>query len=71
MMSFGDMDKNPEKEYVITINGMVEDDIFVIRGKKQYTVALTEEEHRGIEKFFETLRKSKFDSITGMGVEKR
>lgn len=71
MMSFGDMEKNPEKEYVITINGMVEDDIFVIRGKKQYAVMLTEEEHKGIEKFFNALRKSKFDSITGMGVESR
>lgn len=73
MISFGDMNNRPEqklgKEYVITINGIVSDDIFTIRGKKQYTVNLTEEEHKGVEKFFNALRNTRFESITGMGVE--
>lgn len=71
LISFGDMNKKPEKEYVITINGMISDDILIIRGRKQYTVNLTEEELKGIEKFFTALRDTKFDSITGMGVEAR
>lgn len=69
MISFGDMNNRPGKEYIITINGVVSDDIFTVRGKKQYAVNLTEEEHKGIEKFFNALRSSHFESITGMGVE--
>ena len=73
MISFGDMNDKPKqkigKEYVITINGTVQENIFTIKGKKQYAVNLTEEEHKGIEKFFNALRSSHFESITGMGVE--
>ena len=73
VISFGDMNNKPEqktgKEYVITINGVVRDDIFVVKGKKKYAVNLTEEEHKGIEKFFSALSTSHFESITGMGVE--
>ena len=73
VISFGDMNDKTEqkigKEYVITINGTVQENIFTIKGKKQYAVNLTEEEHKGIEKFFNALRSSHFESITGMGVE--
>ena len=74
MIFFGNMNNKHEQklgeEYIITINGVVSDnDILTIRGKKQYTVNLTEEERKGVEKFFNALRSSHFESITGMGVE--
>lgn len=74
MISFGDMNCKPEqelgKEYVISINGFISDDIRVcVKDKRECIVNLTEEEYKGVEKLFTILGCSPFKSITGLGVE--
>ena len=76
MLTFGDADskesKKMYKEYRVGVNGFVYQDLESERtkyAKKEYAIALTEEELNGIRKMFKVLDNSNMAYITGLGVD--